>query len=190
MTAAIGVLLPTRESVIYGDGRGDPRPLVDLAVDIEAAGFDSIWAGDSLLARPRPEPLTLLAGVAARTSRCTLGTAVLLPSLRNAEQLAQVAATLDAMSSGRFVLGIGAGPGTAGVERDHDLVGADFTHRASRSFAIVERMRQLWRGDDEQMFPLPITAGGPPVWCGGSGPGPSRGPVAWPTAGSRRPHRR
>jgi alkanesulfonate monooxygenase SsuD/methylene tetrahydromethanopterin reductase-like flavin-dependent oxidoreductase (luciferase family) len=108
----IGLLLPTREAVIYGDESGDPRPLVDLAIRAEDLGFDSVWAGDSLLARPRAEPLTLLAGVATQTSDIELGTAVLLPSLRNPEQLAQATATLDALSGGRFILGVGAGPGT------------------------------------------------------------------------------
>ena len=60
----IGVLLPTREAVMYA-GDGDPRPLVDLARGAEALGYDSVWAGDSLLAKPRAEPLTLLAGVAS-----------------------------------------------------------------------------------------------------------------------------
>ncbi len=167
----IGVLLPTREAVIYGDRSGDPRPLVELAVRAEGRGFDSVWAGDSLLARPRAEPLTLLAAVAARTERVQLGTAVLLPSLRNPEQLAQATATVDALSGGRLILGIGAGPGTPGVEIDHQLVGADFERRASRSIAVVERVRELWRGDgDHQMYPLPVTPGGPPIWCGGHGP--------------------
>ncbi|MDH3683538.1 MAG: LLM class flavin-dependent oxidoreductase [Acidimicrobiia bacterium] len=167
----IGVLLPTREAVMYGDGSGDPRPLVDLAVNAEAAGFDSVWAGDSLLARPRAEPLTLLAGVATRTSSVRLGTAVLLPSLRNAEQLAQATATLDALSGGRFILGIGAGPGTPGVAVDHGLVGTDFERRASLSWTVVERVRGLWLGTDgDQVYPLPGSADGPAIWCGGSGP--------------------
>lgn len=167
----IGVLLPTREAVIYGDQTGDPRPLIDLAVGIEAAGFDSVWAGDSLLARPRPEPLTLLAGVATRTTRVELGTAVLLPSLRNPEQLAQTAATLDAMAGGRFILGIGGGPGSPGVEADHQLVGSDFRRRGSRSFEVVDRVQSLWTGrDGDQMYPLPGSSSGPPIWSGGSGP--------------------
>jgi alkanesulfonate monooxygenase SsuD/methylene tetrahydromethanopterin reductase-like flavin-dependent oxidoreductase (luciferase family) len=166
----IGVLLPTREAVIYGDRSGDPRPLVELAVQVEDAGFDAVWAGDSLLARPRAEPLTFLAAVAARTERVLLGTAVLLPSLRNPEQLAQATATLDAVSGGRFVLGIGAGPGTPGVRADHELVGADFDRRASRSIDVVHRVRRLWRGEDDQMYPLPVSPGGPPIWIGGSGP--------------------
>ena len=166
----IGVLLPTREAVIYGDETGDPRPLVELAVRIEAAGFDSVWAGDSLLARPRAEPLALLAGVATRTTSVEIGTAVLLPSLRNPEQLAQGTATVDALSGGRFILGIGAGPGSPGVERDHGLVGSDFARRASRAFDVADRVRALWRGGDDQMYPLPATAGGPPIWSGGHGP--------------------
>ncbi len=172
----IGVLLPTREAVIYGERTGDPRPLVELAVAAEEAGFDSVWAGDSLLARPRAEPLTLLAAVATRTTRLELGTAVLLASMRNPEQLAQATATLDAVSSGRFILGLGAGPDTPGVRADFALVGADFPRRSSRAFTAAERVRSLWRGDGDegdggdQMFPLPGRFGGPPIWYGGSGP--------------------
>lgn len=172
----IGVLLPTREAVIYGERTGDPRPLVELAVAAEEAGFDSVWAGDSLLARPRAEPLTLLAAVATRTTRVELGTAVLLASMRNPEQLAQATATLDAVSGGRFILGLGAGPDTPGVRADFALVGADFPRRSSRAFAAAERVRSLWRGDGDdgdggdQMFPLPGRFGGPPIWYGGSGP--------------------
>ena len=166
----IGLLLPTRESVTYGEKNGDPRPLLDLAVKAEQAGFDSVWAGDSLLAKPRPEPLTLLAGVAAITTTVQLGTAVLLTSLRNPEQLAQTTATLDAMSGGRFILGMGGGPAGSGVRVDHELVGADFDRRGSRSFEVTERVRSLWRGDaGTQMYPLTGTAGGPPIWAGGSG---------------------
>ena len=167
----VGILLPTREAVFYGDRRGDPRPLVELAVRAEELGFDSVWAGDSLLARPRAEPLTLLAGVATQTNTLSIGTAVLLPSMRNAELLAQSTATLDALSGGRFILGIGGGPGTPGVRVDHELVGADFVRRASTSVAVAERVKSLWRGTgDHQMYPLTHTEDGPPIWMGGDGP--------------------
>jgi len=167
----VGLLLPTRESVMYSPHTGDPRPLVELAVEAEQAGFDSVWAGDSLLAKPRAEPLTLLAGVATATERVELGTAVLLPSQRNPEQLAQSTATLDALSGGRFILGIGGGPAGAAVRADHDYVGADFDRRASRSIEVVERVQALWRGEAEaQMYPLTGREGGPPIWIGGSGP--------------------
>lgn len=167
----IGVLLPTRESVMYDEGTGDPRPLVALARQAEALGYDSVWAGDSLLAKPRAEPLTLLAGVATATERVELGTAVLLASQRNPEQLAQASATLDAMSGGRLILGIGAGPGADNVRHDHELVGADFDRRASRSIEVAERCRSLWSGEDApQMYPLPARPGGPPIWIGAAGP--------------------
>lgn len=166
----IGVLLPTREAVMYA-GDGDPRPLVDLARGAEALGYDSVWAGDSLLAKPRAEALTLLAGVASATERVELGTAVLIASQRNPEQLAQAVATVDALSGGRFILGIGAGPGADNVRHDHELVGADFDRRASRSIEVVERCRALWSGTEApQMYPLPGRPGGPPVWVGGAGP--------------------
>ncbi len=61
----IGILLPTREAIM--PGRAEATPLLELAERAEAAGFESVWVGDSLLARPRFQPLTLLAAVAART---------------------------------------------------------------------------------------------------------------------------
>lgn len=167
----IGVLLPTRESVMYDGGSGDPRRLVELAVQAEALGYDSVWAGDSLLAKPRAEPLTLLAGVAAATERVEIGTAVLLASQRNPEQLAQATATLDALAAGRFILGIGTGPGADNVRTDHELVGADFDRRWSRMYEVADRCRSLWSGaDGTQMYPLPGRAGGPPIWIGSEGP--------------------
>lgn len=165
----IGVLLPTREAVMYG-GTGDPRPLVALARQAEDSGFDSVWAGDSLLAKPRAEPITLLAGVATATERVELGTAVMLSAMRNSAQLAQAAATADALSGGRLILGIGAGPGGGAVASDFERVGVDFDRRASRSVEVMQQAQALWRGDDKQMYPLPGRAGGPPVWIGGAGP--------------------
>ena len=101
----IGYLLPTREQVM--EGRPEVAPLLALAERAEGLGYDSIWVGDSILARPRHEPLTLLSAVAARTKRAELGTAVLLPALRNPVVLAHGIATLDQISEGRFILGVG-----------------------------------------------------------------------------------
>ncbi|HVB18423.1 MAG TPA: LLM class flavin-dependent oxidoreductase, partial [Stellaceae bacterium] len=64
MPVRIGYLLPTREQVMQG--RPEAAPLLSLAERAEGLGFDSIWVGDSILARPRHEPLTLLSAVAAR----------------------------------------------------------------------------------------------------------------------------
>src|SRR5260370_11108806 len=106
-------LLPSREALLWADS--DLAFLIEAARQAEKAGFDSVWAGDSLLARPRGEPLTLLAGVAGATTRVSLGTAVLLPLLRNPLSLAHSLATLDRIANGRGGVGIGPGaerPGT------------------------------------------------------------------------------
>src|ERR1700730_12630571 len=63
----LGYLLPTREQIM--EGRPDAASLLSLAERAASLGFDSIWAGDSLLARPRHEPLILLAAVAGRVPR-------------------------------------------------------------------------------------------------------------------------
>ena len=98
-----GYLVPTREAVM--SGAPATGPLLDLAVRAEKAGYDGVWVGDSLLARPRHDPLTLLAAIAAATETVTLGTAVLLPAYRNPVVLAQQLATLDQLSAGRLVVG-------------------------------------------------------------------------------------
>src|SRR5712691_1170136 len=98
MTTQFGVLIPTREAIM--SGRPETGPLLTMAERAETAGFDSVWIGDSITARPRHEPLTLLAAVAARTRRVAVGTAVLLPALRNPVVLAHVIATVDRISEG------------------------------------------------------------------------------------------
>jgi len=103
----VGVNLNNREALIApGYGVSD---LLDLGQQAERAGFDSVWVGDSLLARPRYEPLVLLAALAMRTRSVRLGTACLVTTLRNPVQLAQAWSTLDVLSHGRTVLGACAG---------------------------------------------------------------------------------
>ena len=108
MASTFGYLLPTREMVMSG-GVPDIERFIALAERAEELGFDSIWAGDSVLARPRLEALTTLAAVASRTSRAKLGTAVLLPALRHPVVLADQVANLDVLSQGRTILGVGIG---------------------------------------------------------------------------------
>ena len=105
MPVEFGVLLPTREAVM--SGHPETASMLSMADRAEAAGFDSVWVGDSLTARPRHEPLTMLAAVAGRTRRVRLGTAVLLPALRHPVVLAHVIGTLDRVSEGRIILGVG-----------------------------------------------------------------------------------
>src|SRR5262245_11052366 len=96
----IGVLLPTREAVI--SGRSDPSVLFQLAQRAEVLGFDSVWVGDSLTARPRIDALTTLAAVGARTKRVRLGTAIFLAALRHPILLAYQLGSLDWMTGGRI----------------------------------------------------------------------------------------
>src|SRR5207249_11196020 len=94
-SSATGLLLPSREALLWADG--DLHFVVEAAKHAEQDGYDSVWVGDSLLARPRGEPLTLLAGIAGATARATLGPGILLPLLCPPRSLAPGLATLDRM---------------------------------------------------------------------------------------------
>ncbi|MCH8298329.1 MAG: LLM class flavin-dependent oxidoreductase, partial [Chloroflexi bacterium] len=105
----LGILLPTRGLLLRGEQPPNMDRIIALAEAVEQGGLDSVWVGDSLVAKPRMEPLAVLAALAARTSRVRLGTAVLLPALRHPVLLAQTLATVDLISGGRLVIGAGVG---------------------------------------------------------------------------------
>lgn len=173
-----GLLLPAGQAQL-GAG-GTPRALVALAREAERLGFASIWAGDSL-SRPRIEPLTLLTAVAQATERVTVGTAVLLPAYRNPVQTAMTLASVDLISEGRLVVGVGAGfPGVS--EREFELAGVDFRTRFSHLDDVVALWRELWTGQPRSFHGKvlhydwlppavrPARPGGPPIWLGGATP--------------------
>jgi probable F420-dependent oxidoreductase len=180
MAVEFGVLLPTRETVM--SGRPETAPLLTMAERAEAAGFDSVWIGDSLIARPRHEPLTLLAAVAARTKRVRLGTAVLLPALRNPVVLAQIVGTLDRIAEGRVILGVGIAADAPAIRKEFAAAGVPWDRRVGRYLETLEICRALWTRDgvnfsgkhftldNVTMEPKPHRPGGPPIWIGGSGP--------------------
>jgi len=171
----IGVLLPTRAIVM----RSARRPAVDecweMARHCDRAGYDAVWVGDSIVAKPRLEPLTTLAYVAAMTERVRLGTAVLLPALRHPVVLAHQIGNLDQISRGRLVLGLGVGWSLPSAEREWAACGMDHRRRARRLEEHVEIWRMLWRGEpvthrsgdvdlcDHTVGPLPWNEAGPPV---------------------------
>jgi len=107
-TPKIGLLLPTR-GLIIGDQSRKANLIIQLAMIAESEGLDSVWVGDSLTAKPRLEPLLTLASLAPITQTIKLGTAILIPSLRAPIALAQSTGTLDLISNGRLILGVGAG---------------------------------------------------------------------------------
>jgi alkanesulfonate monooxygenase SsuD/methylene tetrahydromethanopterin reductase-like flavin-dependent oxidoreductase (luciferase family) len=173
MTFKLGYLLPTRENVMRGDHT--TTGLLEAAMQAQTLGFDSVWIGDSLLARPRHDPLTLLAAVAARVPKITLGTAVLLPALRNPVVLAQQLATIDQISEGRLVVGAGIAADTPQVRAEFLAAGVPFEGRVGRLLEAFELCRALWRGETVQwdgrwkvqdgvLAPLPYSENGPPIW--------------------------
>lgn len=173
----LGYLLPTRERVM--EGHDETATLLALAERAEGLGFDAIWVGDSLLARPRHDPLTLLAAVAARTRKVILGTAVLLPALRNPVLLAQQVATLDRIAEGRLVLGVGIATDVPNIRAEFEAAGVPFDKRVGRMVEGLALARALWTGRAVDwdgrwkiragvLGPTPHRAGGPPIWVGGS----------------------
>jgi probable F420-dependent oxidoreductase len=180
MAVELGVLIPTREAIM--SGRPETGPLLTMAERAEAAGFDSVWIGDSLTARPRHEPLTLLTAVAARTRRVRLGTAVLLPALRNPVVLAHIVGTLDRVAGGRTILGVGIAADAPPIRREFAAAGVPWDRRVGRFLETLQICRALWSRDhvsfsgkhftleDVTVEPKPHRRGGPPIWIGGSGP--------------------
>ena len=166
----IGLLLPSREALLWAEC--DLSVVIDAARHAEKAGFDSLWVGDSLLARPRGEPLTMLAGVAGATTRVQLGTAVLLPLLRHPLTLAHRLATLDRVSRGRLIVGVGPGADLPGTHAELAAVGVPSDRRVSAMLNSIERCRRLWRNEEPglELEPRPLRSDGPPIWLGGGGP--------------------
>jgi alkanesulfonate monooxygenase SsuD/methylene tetrahydromethanopterin reductase-like flavin-dependent oxidoreductase (luciferase family) len=165
-----GLLLPSREALLWA--KSDLNVVLEAARHAEESGYDSVWVGDSLLARPRGEPLLLLAGIAGVTTRVNLGTAVLLPLLRHPLSLAHGLATLDRIAEGRLIVGIGPGAELPGTHAELAALGIPSDRRVSGMLAAMERCRRLWRNEEDgvELQPRPFRQGGPPIWLGGSGP--------------------
>src|ERR1700730_9155094 len=142
----VGVQLPEVEWEV-------PFPeLIAMAQTAEAVGFDSIWVGDHLLydlpVGPRGpwEAWTTLAALAAVTSRVELGPLVAAVGFREPTMLAKQAATIDAISGGRFILGLGAG----WHEREYRAYGFAYDHRVSRfaeAFSVIRALLREGRCD-------------------------------------------
>jgi alkanesulfonate monooxygenase SsuD/methylene tetrahydromethanopterin reductase-like flavin-dependent oxidoreductase (luciferase family) len=171
----IGILIPTRGVVMQSARRPPVEECWAMARTADRAGYDALWVGDSIVAKPRLEPLTTLAYLAAMTERVRLGTAVLLPALRHPVVLAGQLANVDQISRGRLVLGLGVGWSLPSAEQEWAACGADHKRRVQRLEDHVRIWRQLWRGEpltlrgedyaltEHTIGPLPWTEPGPPV---------------------------
>ena len=154
----------------------DADLILSMAQRVDDAGLDSVWVGDSLTAKPRLEPLTTLAAVAARTRHVRLGTAVLLAALRHPVLLAHVLGTLDLISKGRLVVAVGVGGAFNQEQRMEWLAaGVEPSRRTRRLEELVQIVKGLGSGeavsfagrqfnlDSVTMLPRPVQQGGVPI---------------------------
>jgi alkanesulfonate monooxygenase SsuD/methylene tetrahydromethanopterin reductase-like flavin-dependent oxidoreductase (luciferase family) len=174
----VGITLPTRESALLGVQ--DAAPLMKLARQVEDLGYDSVWAGDSFVARRRLEPMTLLAAISVATDRVLIGTAALIVPGREPVSLAHTIVTLDQLSGGRLRMGIGTG-WPLPVKAEHDAVTMTFRERCERVDEMVSGWRRAWSGEDGDLVgkyfdlnalldqPAPLRRGGPPLWLASNG---------------------
>ncbi|HUF80908.1 MAG TPA: LLM class flavin-dependent oxidoreductase [Burkholderiales bacterium] len=170
----LGVLLPHRAVVLQSARRPPVEECWEVARRCDAAGLD-LWVGDSIVAKPRLEPLTTLAYLAAITTRARLGTAILLPALRQPTVLAHALANLDQLCRGRLVLGLGVGWGLPEIIREWEACGRDHKRRARDLEEHVIVWRKLWSGEPityeghgfklsrHTLGPLPWSEAGPPL---------------------------
>ncbi len=148
-----------------------------LARRVEEVGFESIWTGDHVsFYLPMYESLTLLAAYASITTRLRLGTAVYLLALRHPTAVAKIASTLDALSGGRLVFGVGVGGENP---KEFEACGVPHRERGARVDEGIEVLRALWRDtpatfkgrftsfEGVSIDPKPVQPGGPPIWVGG-----------------------
>ncbi|MFE0325820.1 LLM class flavin-dependent oxidoreductase [Streptomyces sp. NPDC003753] len=149
---------------------GDPTTLLTWARHADAGPFSTLGLLDRLV-YDNPEPLVALSVLAGATSRIRVQTEVLLAPLRDTALLAKQAATLDRMTGGRLVLGLGIG----GRDDDHRATGTDPRTRGRRLDEQMEVMRRLWSGEPYgegvgPIGPAPARPGGPEVLFGGFKP--------------------
>ncbi len=178
-----GLVLSNRSSLLDGSVEAGPQKILERAVRAEASGrFEHVWVGDSIMAKPRIESMTLLAAIAARTRRVRLGVACMatLPS-RHPVLFAYQWASLDLLSGGRTILGACLG-GAAGEQQhraEYTNMGIRASERAERLEENIEILRRLWSEERvshhgrfhqlEEAFvePAPVQKP-PPIWLAGT----------------------
>jgi probable F420-dependent oxidoreductase len=157
--------------------------IVEVAQEAERLGYDSVWTTDHILppaAWPRfghlYETLSTLAYLGGATETIRLGTSILVLPYRNAITVAKQTATIDALTGGRMIIGVGVGH----LEAEFQSMGVDFRSRGRRLDEQLRVLRTLWMEDDPRfdgefyrfsdvLFePRPAQEGGIPLWVGGN----------------------
>lgn len=163
----------------HGDDLG--THLSELFGTVETAaelGYDSVWTINHFQSNlATPQPISMMASLIPRTGSMTLGTGILLLPMFHPAHIAEEFATLDHLSGGRVVLGVGAGY----RENEFAAFGIDPDSRFRRLDESLRLIRSLWSGEtvnhDGEFFPTqdasigirPLTPGGPPIWVGAGG---------------------
>jgi probable F420-dependent oxidoreductase len=153
---------------------GEMRDLVEL---VDRSGYDSLWVGDHIsFALAIFDPFLQLAQAAVVSPRLQLGTAVYLLPLRHPTPVAKQVSTLDHLTEGRFIFGVGVG---GEFPKEYEACGVPIKERGARLSESLAVLRALWSGEavshegrffqfkDIRMQPPSRQAGGPPIWCGG-----------------------
>jgi len=171
MATRFGIAIPQS----YPDAPVDPAALAEHLRAAEALGYHSAWVGEEILKAPMLDPIGLLEFAAAHTERMLLGTAVLVTTLRSPLHLAKALVTLDHLSQGRLIVGVGLGQST----RSYPAFGVPTEHRVRRYLEGIAVMRKLWTEESltfqgeywkfqgERMEPKPIQKPHPPIWFSG-----------------------
>ena len=169
-------------------GVEDPKQVLEFGPLAENLGFDSVWVMDHLFNtgyirerladNPYYHPMSTLSYLAATTSKVTLGTSVLVLPYHNPVELAKYAATLDQISGGRVVLGVGVGAMT----EEFNALGISMRERGSLTNECIDIMKELWsnhlptykskRWDFSDLYfsPKPVQSS-IPIWVGGASAG-------------------
>lgn len=145
-----GIVLPTR-GVLFS-GANPRKDIIDLSKLTEEYGYDGVWAGDSVLAKPRLDAISVLSAVAGATERLKLGTSCFASfPLRHPILIAYQWATLDQLSGGRTILVVCQGtPTTHGkiYRNEYDAFGISPREKVERVNEGIEIIRKIWKGND------------------------------------------
>ena len=161
------------------EGFDDPGFVREAAQAAEAAGCWGITAPDHIVAPNKwaragggerwPDPFVLLGFIAGVTTTLRLITHIIVLPYRHPLAVAKAIASLDRLSDGRAVLGVGSGY----LREEFEILGADFENRGRVTDEAIRTIRSCWTegdipGFDARLAPQPVQAGGPPVWIGGN----------------------
>ena len=156
----------------------------EFAAMLQSTGFDSAWMGEGPAStQPALDPFLTLTAMALAAERIRIGSCVVLVPIRNPVLLAKEVATIDILSGGRFVFGIGVGASGMADHGAYDITGTDPRTRGARCDEYLDLMTALWRGDPVThhgrfyaldgmaIAPRPRQRPHPPIWAGGDAEG-------------------